>query len=494
MKRALKLLLNRLNFILMMILIQIVVFVMMIYYLSSFWRWNWLFILISMFIVVFLISKEDNPTYKLSWIIPIMLFPVVGGVFYLFYRYRNIKRKDVKRFREIERTRQYYLKDHVSLLNSRESHYLKRNGWASFHQTQSTYIDSGESMLSQLLTDIAAAKHHIFLEFFIIKPSSMWEQILNALKAKAAEGVEVIIIYDDFGSNQMPYHTPRDLKKHGIDVHKFNPLKLRINFANNFRNHRKIVVIDNQIAYATGNNIGDEYINLEQPFGHWLDTGVRLNGDAVWSLTVTFLDILCFITGEAIDYKRYDLDFESQPADGFVIPFTDNPINDEEITKNVYMSLIYNAKHSIKITSPYLIIDPEFKHALKTAAKSGVKISIIIPKIPDKKLVYMVTKSHLPTLMNDGIHVHTYTPGFMHAKMMIVDDEKAIIGTANLDYRSLYLHFENSVYLHKTTSVQTMSEHFDYLEACSLPLSAKDKPNVFVGVIQSLLRLFATMM
>ncbi len=494
MKRPFKFILNRLNLILLLLLIQLIIFVMMIYYLSSFWQWQGFFILMSMFIVVFLISKEDNPTYKLSWIIPIMLFPVVGGVFYLFYKYRNIKKKDVIRFREIERTRQYYLKDHQEQLHERVALYLKKHGWTSFHQTKTDYIDSGQQMLARLLYDIKQAKHFIFLEFFIIKPSSMWDDILSALKAKAAEGVEVSIIYDDFGSTQLSYHTPRTLIKDGIHAYKFNPLKIRINFANNFRDHRKIVVIDNNIGYATGNNIGDEYINLTQPYGHWLDTGIRLEGDAVWSLTVSFLDTLTFITGQDFDYKTYDFGINHKAHDGHVMPFTDNPINDEEITKNVYMSLIYSAKTSIKITTPYLIIDPEFKHALKTAAKSGVDVSIIIPAIPDKKLVYMVTKSHLPTLLCDGIKIYTYTPGFMHAKMMIIDDDKAIIGTANLDYRSLYLHFENSVYLYKTKSIQAMRDHFGLLEESSQLIDKDAKSNVIVGAFQSLLRLFATMM
>jgi len=494
MKKMWKLLLNRITIALIFALLQIALFIWMIYYLSSFWQWNLIFITISVAILLFLLSREDNPTYTIAWIIPIILFPVVGGAFYLLYRRRNIKPSDRDRHLELERNRNYFLKAMEEPLTTKEANYLKNMGWPSYKNTATTYLPSGEAMLTQVLKDIYQARHFILMEFFIIKPSHMWTKISDALKQKATDGVEVRVVVDDFGGRALTLSMQKELRDFGIKIYRFNPLKIRLNFANNYRSHRKVVVIDNKFGYVMGNNIGDEYINLTRPLGHWVDTGTRIEGEAVWSLTLMALDTISFIANETMDYHRYYYEYSTKQSKGMIIPFGDTPLDKEEVTKNVYMSLIYSAKHSIRITTPYLIIDPEFKHALRLAAKSGVEVAIIIPAIPDKSIVYMVTKSHLPILMKDGINIYTYTPGFMHAKMMIVDETRAMIGSANLDYRSLYLHFENSIYLHDTACIPTMSEHFETLREASYLLKERDQAPMHIRIIQLILRLFASMM
>lgn len=494
MKRILRLLFNRMTVVMLLVLIQIALFVLMIVYLSSFWLWNVIFIVVSLLIVLILINNDDNPSYTIAWIIPIMLFPVVGGAFYLFYRYRNIRPQDRLYFRKIDTERRIMAGKHHPLRVSRTSHYLQEAGWPTYQNTITDYISSGPSMFEKVLLDIKHAKHFIFLEFFIIKPGKMWDKLFEALKDKAASGVEVKLVYDDFGSKDLPANFPYVMQQHLIQAFKFNRIRLRVNFANNYRNHRKIVVIDNQIGYVTSNNIGDEYIGLRKPYGEWLDTGVRMVGDAVSSLTVSILDTLRFVSRIEMDYTKYLFAANVQATDGYVIPFSDTPIDEEETTKNIYLSMIFKAKKSIKVTTPYLIIDPEFRHALRLAAKSGVEVSIIIPEIPDKKIVYMVTKSNLPPLLKDGVKIYTFTPGFIHSKMMIVDDDKAMIGTANLDYRSLYLHFENTVYLEATPTIHQMITHYDELISQSSLIDKDKRDPILYRALQAVFRLFASLM
>ncbi len=493
MKRLYKRLINRLTFLLTFLMLQIVLFLALVYFVSSYWQWNLVFISLSVIIVFFLIVQEENPYYRMRWIIPIVIFPVFGGAFYLLYRKRNLPKKDLERHFEIERNRRYYMKDREAALTNREARYLQNHGWASYENTKTEFLDSGQTFFDRLLEDIDHAQSYIFIEFFIIRKGEMWDTLLERLRKKQKEGVDIKIIYDDFGSATFARNYPQKLTEEGIETHIFNPIKLRLNFSGNYRNHRKIVVVDGHIGYSTGSNISDEYIGLKKPLGQWADTGIRLEGEAVWSLTVAFLDVLSFIKNNYVDYDRYRMD-EKRPSDGKMIPFADTPLDKEEITKNIYLSLIASAEQSIQITTPYLIIDPEFKNALRYAAKSGVRVEIVIPKIPDKKIVYMVTESHLPALLRSGVEVYRFTPGFMHAKMMVVDGKKALIGSANLDYRSLYLHFENSVYLEHSSAIARMGEYVDIVREMSEAVGLKERRSLHYRFFQLFFRMFAGLM
>jgi len=493
MKRLIRMVLSRTSLILTLLLLQIIFFFVVVRYISSFGSWSSIFYIVSIVIVIYMITKEENPQYKITWIIPILVFPLFGGLFYLFYRKRNISAKVLKRHTNIDLNRFDYVEGIKHSLKDKDFYYLSEQNFPNYKQTESTLYGTGESMYLAMLEDLKHAKKYIFLEFFIISKGQMWDSILNILIEKAKSGVEVKLIYDDFGSSSLPYNYPKLLKTYGIEAIQFNRMRIHLNFVMNYRDHRKIVVIDGKIGYTGGINIGDEYINKIQPFGHWLDAGIRLEGDAVWSLVITFLENYRFSTDLDLDYLDYKSDHKME-SDGFVIPFSDTPLDRELTTKNIYLSMIMSATHSIDITTPYLIIDNELLTALKLAARSGVVVRIIIPYVPDKKIVFMVTESYLPELIAAGVNVYRYEPGFIHSKMMIIDDKKALIGTANLDYRSLYLHFENSVYLSHASAITKMTEFIEHTLTQSICITQLKKPNLIYKMVQLLLRGFSTLM
>ena len=494
MKRLLSLLLSRTTFIILLLLAQIAFFFVTINFLARYQYVHTGLYIITVIIIAYLIYKEENPIYKLSWIIPIMIFPLFGGLFYLFYKNTNISRKAMRLYNTIELDRLAYVQRNKEIDHDKITNYLAKIGWQAYKNTKSTFFDSGTSIFSDMKKEMLLAKNYIFIQFFIINKGKLWDEILDILKKKAKEGVRVIIIYDDYGSYGLPYRYTYQLKAFGIEAYNFNPMKPHLNFQMNYRNHRKIVVIDDKIGYTGGINIGDEYINLIHPFGHWQDGGIKLEGEAVHGLYLGFLDQLRFHTKDQIQisYKpKYVANFTS---DSIVIPFFDAPLDKEYTTKNIYMQMIHNATTSIDIASPYLILDYELTTALKFAAASGVEINIIIPFIPDKRIVYMVSESYAKELSQAGVNVYKYKPGFIHSKMMIVDQKEALIGTVNLDYRSLYLHFENSVYLKNDPSIFSMKEHFEDLIDQSVNMDTLKNPNLIYRFLQILLKGFSSIL
>jgi cardiolipin synthase len=493
MKRLLRMILSRTSVIMMLLLLQIVFFFWLVNFLSQYAYVQTINYALSVIIVIYLIYKEENPIYKLTWIVPILIFPLFGGIFYLFYRQQNFSKKVLKRYTKIDQERRSWIKDIKEISSDKIPSYLLRQRWPHYQATQTTFLPSGESMFESMMKDLEAAKTYIFLEFFIINPGSMWDMILDILKKKVKEGVEVTFIYDDFGSTNLPYRYSNTLQSFGIKAVPFNPMRLHLNFAMNYRDHRKIIVIDGKIGYTGGINIGDEYINKISPFGHWLDAGIRLEGDAVWTLTISFLENLRFQTGKEINYLHYKGNHHVE-SKGLVIPFSDAPLDRELVSKDSYLSLIQEARHSIDITTPYLIIDNELMTALKLAAKSGVKVRIIIPYVPDKRLVFMVTETYVPELVDAGVEIYRYTPGFIHSKIMIVDHKHAMIGTCNLDFRSLYLHFEHSVYLFQTPSIEKMKDFFNETVLKSEMIKTYSSRNIFYRITQIILRGFSSLM
>ncbi len=493
MKRLLRMILSRTSLILLLVLVQLGFLFYVLNYLSQFLYIQIINYTLSVLIVLYLLVKEENPIYKLSWIMPILIFPLFGGIFYIIYRQQNFSKKILNRYKAIDMERYDHIKHLENPLGNKASKYLTNLNWPIYDQTKTTFLSSGEAMYEALLKDLKQAKSYIFLEFFIINQGEMWHVILQILKEKVKEGVEVKIIYDDFGSSSLPFRYHHKLRKMGIDAIPFNPMRLHLNFAMNYRDHRKIVVIDGIIGYTGGANIGDEYINKISPFGHWLDTGIRLEGDACWSLVICFLENYRFQTGKDVDYLTYKKDI-FLPSDGYVAPFNDAPLDKELTSKNMYLSLINEAKSSIYVTTPYLIIDNELSEALKLAAKSGVDVKIIIPYIPDKKIIFMVTESFVPELMQAGVKVYRYTPGFIHSKLMIIDGSEAMIGTCNLDFRSLYLHFENSVYLNQVNTIKEMILFFHQTLKVSHEVSAVKRKPFLYRILQVILRGFASLM
>ena len=493
MNRLLRMIISRTFFIFVLFILQLVLFFLLIDYIASFGYFNTIFYAISILIVIYMLYKEENPVYKLSWIIPILIFPLFGGLFYLFYQERNVSKRVLKRHLEIDSLRYDYVSSIENPLKSKDSIYLENFNWPTYEDTQTTFHASGEALYEALLVDLKNAKRYIFLEYFIINKGYMWTEMLSLLQKKASEGVEVKILYDDFGSSELPYHYAKKLNHEHFSMIAFNPMRLHINFAQNYRDHRKIAVIDGKIGYTGGINIGDEYINRINRYGHWHDAGIRLEGAAVWSLVIGFLENWRFSTKKDIDYEHYQSQHKMK-SEGYVIPFTDTPLDQETTTKHIYLSLISTATSSIKITTPYLIIDNELMTSLKYASKAGIDVSIIIPYVPDKKLIFMVTESYLPELIEAGVKVYRYTPGFIHSKMLIADEKRAIIGTANLDFRSLYLHFENMVYLDKVPAIDDMIIFFNETIKKSQYVDRLPKRNIFYKLLQIVLKGFSSLM
>ena len=493
MKRILRMILSRTFLILILVLAQLLFLFYILNYLSQFLYIQIINYTLSVLIVLYLLVKEENPIYKLTWIMPILIFPLFGGIFYIIYRQQNFSPKIISRYKKIDQEREHYVKHLDNPLSNKASKYLHNLNWPIYQNTDTSFLGSGEKMYQEMIKDLKAAKSYIFLEFFIINKGLMWDTILDILVEKANEGLDVKLIYDDFGSATLPYRYHKKLKTYGIDAVPFNPMRLHLNFAMNYRDHRKIIVIDGKIGYTGGINIGDEYINRIQPFGHWLDAGIRLEGDAVWSLVLCFLENYRFQTGKKVDYLNYR-NIVVKPHDGYVAAFNDAPLDRELTSKNMYLSLINAATKSIDITTPYLIIDNELSESLKLAAKSGVKVRIIIPYVPDKKIIFMVTESFVPELMQAGVEVYRYTPGFIHSKLMVVDNREAMIGTCNLDFRSLYLHFENTVYLNQADTIGAMTKFFEETIHVSTEVNIIKKKNIFYRLIQVVLRGFASLM
>ena len=356
-----------------------------------------------------------------------------------------------------------------------QAHYIQNKAFCPpCRHTFTEYLPSGEQKFERLKEELVKAKRYIFLEYFIIQEGIMWDTVLEILKEKVKQGVDVRVIYDDVGSlTTLPYHYERKLEA-GIACCVFNPFVPVLSARLNNRDHRKILVIDGYIGFTGGINLADEYINAYPKHGHWKDSAILLKGDAVWNLTVMFLSLWEYIRGVDEDYDRYrplpeELAAVRVPDEqgGYVQPFADSPLDNEAVGESVYLNMINQAMDYVYITTPYLILDNEMITALGTAAKSGVDVRIITPHIADKWFVHAVTRANYEALVEDGVRIYEYTPGFIHAKTFASDDELGVVGTINLDYRSLYLHFECGTWLYRTPSVLAVKEDFlKTLEVC----------------------------
>ena len=414
-------------------------------------------VVVSVLAVVALLEHDGiNPAYKIMWILIILLMPPLGVVFYLFWGHRNTTNRHARRLAVIRRRLSCTLPQDPRPLErlalqdkglARSACYLLRNAAPLWADTQSEYYAWGEDFFPRFLEELEKAKRFIYMEYFILKPGYMWETTLKVLRRKAAEGLDVRLIYDSWGCMlTMPEDYDQQLRRMGIQCCRFSPFKLSAHISDytmfNHRDHRKITVIDGNVGFTGGLNFADEYINRKKRFGVWKDTGLMLRGSGVYNLTALFLESWDFVTGASSDLSacaptlRY-------PADGLVQPYGDSPLDDEGVAENVYFNILQQATDYVYIATPYLVVDNEMITTLSLIAKSGVDVRIITPGIPDKKFVYWVTQSYYPVLMQAGVRIFEYTPGFIHAKMYVSDDKTAVVGSANMDYRSLYLHFEN---------------------------------------------------
>ena len=506
-----RLVVNRIVITVVLILLQIVWFVFMLEKLARYSSWiTTAFTALSIAIVLYIIGKDDNSAYKIGWIVLIMTLPLFGGLLYLFLGDKkpsqNMRRKlnaqhDVFKDTLIQEGE---LQDRLGKIHGRAAgtfQYVRRvSDFPAYENTDVTYYPSGEEMFVDMLEELRQAKHFIFLEYFIIHDGRMWREILQVLEEKVKEGVDVRLIYDDMGCvTTLPHRYYKELQKKGIKCAAFNPVRPVLNIILNNRDHRKILVIDGHTGFTGGINLADEYINEDVRFGHWKDTGVMLHGEGVWNLTVMFLQMWAVITrtrSHLPAYGPYIYHPEEFENDGFVQPYGDSPLDNEIVGENVYLNIINQAKRYVYICTPYLIIDNEMMTALCLASKKGVDVRIVTPGIPDKKMVFLLTQSYYEQLLEAGVRIFQYTPGFIHSKSFVCDDEIASVGTINLDYRSLYLHFECAVWMYRSRAVMQVKDDMeDTFPKCrEISMKFCRSRNIFVRMAQSILRLFAPML
>lgn len=422
--------------------------------------------------VIYLLNSEINPTAKITWLIVIMLLPVFGVLLYL-YTQSEIGHRALK-----ARMNQIIANTKESIPQSKEimekfsaenpgaaalAHYMHRSGCHPvYDKTAVTYFPLGENMFEEMLKQLEEAKHFIFMEYFIVDEGLMWGRILEILAKKAAEGVEVRMMYDGFCEFALlPHDYPKRLKALGIRCKMFSPVTPFVSTHYNYRDHRKILVIDGHTAFTGGVNLADEYINEKKKFGHWKDTALMLKGEAVKSFTLMFLQ-MWGVDEKEEENLRY-LEYPSFPVEnarGYVIPYGDCPLDNDKLGERVYMDILNRALSYVHIMTPYLILDGEMETALKFAAERGVEVVLLLPGIPDKAVAYSLAKTHYASLLESGVKIYEYTPGFVHAKVCVSDLREAVVGTINLDYRSLYHHFECAAYLHGVDCIAEIETDF----------------------------------
>ena len=507
--RKFRLLMSKYGFSIAIILIELVLVFGIILYMSQIAPiiWVTLVFLISVATVIAIVNRSMSPESKVTWLI-VTFVPVFGPLLYLMFGERRLSKKELKQLQELNSIafhenngRQLHLqlqetdKPAYGIINA----LLHMDSNAEvYDQTDSQFFTNGEEMWQQMLEDLKRAEKFIFLEYYIVDEGLMWDSILEVLEEKAAQGVEVKMLYDDIGCMvTLPGDYTVHLRSKGIDAHKFNKVIPRMTVAYNNRDHRKILVIDGQISYTGGINLADEYINHIERFGHWKDSGIRIDGPATQAFTRLFLMNWYINRGEISDFDQYHLENQTRFGSGLCIPYGSGPkpIYKTKVGKIVYQNLINQAEDFVYITTPYLIIDYDLTEDIKNAAMRGVDVRIVTPYIPDKKLIQLVTRGSYPDLLSAGVRIFEYTPGFIHSKQMIVDDRFAAVGTINLDYRSLVHHYENAVLLYETPSIAAIRKDFEEIFEVSQEIFPDTiNPTWYQMMIKEITQLFAPML
>lgn len=491
-----------------LIILQLLFLLSLLFFLSSYSDLiNFILRILSILMVIYIINKDDNPSYKLAWVSTILIVPLFGGVMYLLFGGqkvpRQLRRQHKKTYAGIAR----HLNQDEALLTNikdidkeayKQANYLWQNsGFPVYQATETTFLKSGSAYYHALIKELRNAEKFIFMEYFILEEGFMLDTILEVMSQKAQAGVDVRLLFDDAGSimKQLDKDFVQKLRKMGIQCKVFNPIQARLAIQMNNRDHRKISVIDGKVGFTGGINLADEYMNLKTVYGHWRDQGIMIKGDAVYSFTLMFLQFWDYGENQLSDYASFYVETTNQ-RDGFVQPFSDSPTDGEEVGENVHLNIINSADEYIYIQTPYLILDDNMKNALEMAAKSGVDVRIMVPHIPDKKLVFQVTQANYRPLLKSGVKIYEYTPGFVHAKTIIADDKMGMIGSINFDYRSYYLHYECGVWMYDSSALLDLKADFvKALDDCEqITYEEYMQANVFVRIFRSLLNLFAPLM
>ncbi len=446
----------------------------------------------SAVMALYLLNSGHDASAKLTWIVVIVILPIFGALLYAYTRSDIGHRLLKRRFADIiAETAESIPQDEAVLERAAAeapalaglTRYVGRTGcYPAFDHCRVRYFPLGDELFPALLEELEKAEKFIFLEFFIVDEGLFWGRVLEILARKAAEGVDVRLLYD--GTNEffnLPRSYPKKLEALGIQCRSFAPVHPFVSTHYNYRDHRKILVVDGRVALTGGVNLADEYININSRFGHWKDTAVMVYGPAVRSFTLMFLQTWGIPDREA-SYPYLEIEAEPEEESGFVLPYADCPLDDERVGEWVYMDILNRAERYVHIFTPYLILDGEMETALKFAAERGVDVRLILPGIPDKKLAWALAKTHYPSLLSSGVKIYEYTPGFVHAKCFVADDREAVVGTINLDYRSLYHHFECALYMNGCAAVADVERDFQHtLEKCrtiSMESVKREKPTM----------------
>lgn len=511
MKKILKLLFSRIFIVGSLIVLQVALLIYAFLKLSQYFTYIYLlFMVLGIITVLWIISRNESTSYKLAWVIAVLGLPIGGTIIYSLFGKSKLSKEFRAKTEFIYKETMHFLKQDKEIASEiksldaniwRQSSYIENmSSFPVYKNTVTEYLSPGEVKFERVLEELTKAKHYIFLEYFIIEEGFMWNSILDILAKKAKEGVDVRVIYDDFGCIcKLPRHYNRKLESLGIKCVVFNPVSPVVTVKHNTRDHRKILVIDGHIGFTGGINLADEYINKTERFGHWKDASILIKGDAVWSLTVMFLQTWDLYKNTIENYDKFRpqvYSSETVESDGYVQPYGDSPMDDERLGESIYLNIINRAKDYIYINTPYFIVNDEITTALSIAAKSGIDVRIVTPHIPDKWYVHILTRSYYENLIRAGVKVYEYTPGFIHSKTFVCDDEVGVVGTINLDFRSFYFHFECATWLYKTKSVLQIKDDFiKTLDECQeMMIDEVTNERWYIRIIRSILRVFAPLM
>lgn len=488
MKRAIRVLYSSTFLLLLALLVNVGIYVLFSIYVSPF-AYLALLLVGVVFSVLILNRTGESAIYKFLWFVIILIFPLFGIMLYLHMKTKRGTRHQRKNWQSITYNSSKYLEQNLEIVDTLKKtevayanvnrYLLNFENMPVYQNSMSQYVASGEDYFKQLFADIKQAKKYILLEYFIIKPGKVWDELFELLRLKARDGVEIRLIYDDLGC----LNTFKDrklfdkLENHGIKAVPFNKVQAGLNLFVNYRDHRKLAIVDGRVAYVGGVNIGDEYANVVQKHGYWKDSAVKVIGPAVWNNIVMFFNSWILSCKEEIDFSRYVPNItDIVPAKNkeFIQPYGTGPLTMEAVNRNLVLKMINTAKDYVYITTPYFILDAQMLASLKLASNSGVEVKIIMPANSDKQWLQYLSRSYYEGLIKAGIQIYEYTPGFMHAKMLLSDGEQALVGTANFDFRSLYLHFENGVLLSNSKTVGAVKFDFDAIINASHLMSLRD--------------------
>lgn len=504
-KNTIKFLLSRVFIVSILIILQIAAVYTLFYQIAGIGLPVFVvFEVIGLFTSLIILNRHFNPAYKISWIFLILIFPIIGVGLYIMFGRARLSKKKAKLIHQTMSHNNFIIDNDPVVLTAIQDRSIQKMAnfieYATdckiYQNTATKLLTPGEEFFKEVVQALKKAERFIFMEYFIIQDGLMWQTIVDILIEKANQGLDVRLIFDDFGCiKYTSWNFKSNLIKKGLKVVNFNPYRPKLSSFMNYRDHRKITVVDGEVGFLGGINLADEYINRIEKFGHWKDTSVKLEGTAVNTLTILFLQLWEFSTKSHSDINQY-VSNRIAGNHGFVQVFGDSPFTSFQVTENTYISLLSHAKNYVYITTPYLILDNELLSAITTCARSGVDVRIITPHIPDKRLVFYITQSHYIDLLKAGVKIYEYLPGFLHSKCIVVDDEVGMVSSANLDYRSLYLHLEVSALMVQTEAIKELVDDFQDLLNASVGITIEEmkKKSIFKKMLVFVLKVFSPLL